>query len=181
MSYTLETQRLKLKPISQGDLENIWTLRSDAEVMQYIFDGHTWEKQETKDWLEQAIDYFNRHKLGFFSVFDKQSENFVGQAGIFYVGPHTSQPMMNIAYLLHREHWGAGYATELAHYLIQYSFNHFNPHQIIAAYHPQSLASIRVLEKVGMRYGGLCIQRGEERPYHKIQKGLFSTKPEPMP
>jgi ribosomal-protein-alanine N-acetyltransferase len=57
-----------------------------------------------------------------------------------------------IGYLLSREHWGKVYATEKVKSHTNYGFNVFNLHLINATVHPENTASIKVLEKVGMRY-----------------------------
>ena len=51
-----------------------------------------------------------------------------------------------------KKFWGKGYATEAAIACIQYGFSMLNLQQIVGRALPGNLASIRVLEKSGMKY-----------------------------
>jgi RimJ/RimL family protein N-acetyltransferase len=60
----------------------------------------------------------------------------------------------SIGYSLARQHWGRGYATELARGLLQFGFEALGMHRIWAIVEPENVASARVLEKVGMQREG---------------------------
>ena len=56
-----------------------------------------------------------------------------------------------VAYLLSRQVWGRGYATEAARAAVRYGFEAARLQAIIGLVHPENAASIRVLEKCGMQ------------------------------
>ena len=60
-----------------------------------------------------------------------------------------------IAYIIHPDFWGRGYATETAELLIKFGFSHLNLHRIYATCDPRNIPSSRVLEKLGMVKEGL--------------------------
>ncbi len=62
-----------------------------------------------------------------------------------------------IGFTLRRDRWGAGLATEAAQLLLAFGFDQLGMHRIEATSHPDNVASIRVLEKIGMSLEG-CIR-----------------------
>jgi RimJ/RimL family protein N-acetyltransferase len=60
----------------------------------------------------------------------------------------------DIGYVLRRDRWGEGLATETARLLLGFGFDQLGMHRIWATSHPENVASARVLEKIGMSYEG---------------------------
>ena len=57
-------------------------------------------------------------------------------------------------YLMNRRYWGHGHTTEAARAVLEYSFKELELHRVYATCRAANLASIRVLEKLGMRREG---------------------------
>ena len=57
-----------------------------------------------------------------------------------------------LGYRLKREAWRKGYATEGSKALLEKSFQEFGLERVVATTLPENLASIRVLEKAGLRF-----------------------------
>jgi RimJ/RimL family protein N-acetyltransferase len=60
----------------------------------------------------------------------------------------------DIGYVVRRNQWRQGYATEAAELLIQFGFDELGLHRISATTRPDNRASIRVLENIGMNLEG---------------------------
>jgi RimJ/RimL family protein N-acetyltransferase len=56
---------------------------------------------------------------------------------------------LSIGYLIRKEYWGNGYATEFAKAAVKFGIGELNPYQIVATVIPDHIASRRVLEKSG--------------------------------
>lgn len=153
MSIFLETKRLILKTTELSDLDNLVALRSDPDVMKYTGDD-VQGKEEVKEALNFFISYYDKHGMGFFSVFEKETGSFVGQAGLFHLLFDERQPEIEIAYRLHKKFWGKGYATELAKAIIQWGFQHLSKDKLIASSYPENVASQKVLKKAGLDFRG---------------------------
>ena len=164
----METKRLVLKPIALSHFDDLVALRSDPEVMKYVGDGLTQTKEQVLDFINYGVDYFAKYGLDFFSVFKKETGEFVGQAGLFHVGFNINQPDIELAYRLHKKYWNRGYATELAKALIYYGFNKLSLPKIIATVRPENVGSRRVMEKAGMSYMGIVDFRGSPWPCYVI-------------
>jgi len=65
-----------------------------------------------------------------------------------------------VGWAVHPDEWGKGYATEAAWRVIDWAFREFNLHRVVAFCHANNSASVRVMEKLGMRRDGrLCETR----------------------
>lgn len=166
MSFSIETKRLILKPIALSELDELYALRSDPDVMRYI--GKLQTREEVRDFIKLGQDYFDKYRLDFFSVFEKQTGEFVGQAGLFHLAFDMKQPDIELAYRIHKKFWGQGYTTEAAKALIKYGFEQLSLPKIIAIHHPDNLASKRVIEKAGLQYTKMIDYRGIELPCYEI-------------
>ncbi len=146
MSIILETKRLILKQTAKSDFNELLLLRTDSQVMQYIGTGAVQTKEQVQEFIENAKPYSDEYGLGFYSVFEREKNNFVGQAGLFHLGFNVKQPDIELAYRLHPRYWSKGYATELAKALIEYGFNKLSLSKIVAIVHPENERSRRVME-----------------------------------
>ena len=61
-------------------------------------------------------------------------------------------PGPEVGWTLDRKFWGQGYATEAGRAAIAYAFDVLGWEHIISVIHPENLRSIRVAERLGMRY-----------------------------
>jgi RimJ/RimL family protein N-acetyltransferase len=59
---------------------------------------------------------------------------------------------IDVAYRLMPTHWHLGLATEAALASVRYGFSDLGLKQIIGLVMPENIASVRVLEKAGLRY-----------------------------
>ena len=154
MNIFLETERLILRLPSWSNLDNLVILRSDPAVMKYIGDGSIHTKAQVERFLNMAIPYQEKYGFGFCSVFKKETNEFIGQAGLFHKGFYDQQPDIELAYRLHKKYWGYGYATELAKALIHWAFENLKVDKIVSAAEPENIASQKVLLKSGFLFLG---------------------------
>jgi ribosomal-protein-alanine N-acetyltransferase len=59
---------------------------------------------------------------------------------------------VEVTYLIDRLYWGRGLATEAAREAVKLGFESYGFRRIVALINPENVASVRVAEKVGMRY-----------------------------
>lgn len=63
-------------------------------------------------------------------------------------------PCVEIGWRLAREHWGCGYATEAARAALEFGFRQMGLEEIVAFTVPANTRSVRVMEKLGMKFSG---------------------------
>jgi [ribosomal protein S5]-alanine N-acetyltransferase len=82
----------------------------------------------------------------------RATDEVIGSAEVYVesVRHHRAE----IGYILRRDMWGKGLATEIAALLLRFSFDHLHLHRVYATCDPANTASARVIEKAGMHYEG---------------------------
>jgi RimJ/RimL family protein N-acetyltransferase len=144
----LETARLRLRPFVAADLDDLFLLFSDPEVMRYVGNG-VFARAETEQLLERMLGHWPRLGFGMWALHDKASGRFVGRCGIKPLG---DTPEIELGYSLHRAFWGRGMATEASVASIRFGFETANLSRIVAIARPENVQSRRVMEKVGMTF-----------------------------
>jgi len=147
----LETERLLLREITHTDLDAVYEYTKNPEIFKYMpFGPSTYESAKNR--IERLIEKQNQDPRTDFdiAVTIKSSKKLIGGCRLNKVLEIEG----HVGYILSRDHWGNGYATEAAKALTDYGFNVLNLHRIYATVHPDNGASIRVLEKVGMTLEG---------------------------
>ena len=145
----IETDRLILRPFSEEDLDLIFRVYSDEEIMHYTpFDPL--DREQARQHLEKVMEDWNRvPRLSYeMAIIVKESGEKAGRAHIL-IDPESDTGM--IGWFLLKKFWGRHYATEMAEYLIRYSFDTLHLHRVNALCNPENIASWKVLEKAGMR------------------------------
>jgi [ribosomal protein S5]-alanine N-acetyltransferase len=146
----LQTERLLLKLYTPSDKDQLIRLLTDAEVMKHVDAGVLTQEKAEELWLRLIEDFYPQGVETIYAVFAKEGRRFVGHASI---RPRPEQKKdWEIGYILRKEEWGKGFATEIARNLIDFGFNELNLPEIFATVDDDNFASIRVLKKVGMSF-----------------------------
>ncbi|MCL4506537.1 MAG: GNAT family N-acetyltransferase, partial [Chloroflexi bacterium] len=74
-------------------------------------------------------------------------------------------------------YWGRGLATELGRALIAYGFEVAGFDHLLAFTSPQHAASIRVMQKIGMRFERRAVFRSEEYVFYRIDRSEYVENP----
>jgi len=149
------TERLLLREITWNDLEEIHMLHSIPEVDEYNTLGIPKNLDETRELIRKDIDAKKADPQSSYTwrVILKNTGDFIGLAGLTL--SRDKFRLGEIYYKLLPDHWGKGYATEVAKNLIVVGFDKFKLHKVEAGVATDNDRSIRVLEKVGMTREGL--------------------------
>jgi ribosomal-protein-alanine N-acetyltransferase len=86
------------------------------------------------------------------AVVSKADGKVIGGAGI---QPQDLSGDFEFAWSVWKEHWGAGFATEAALALKDHAFRVMHLRRIVAIADVPNLASLRVMQKIGMRHDGV--------------------------
>jgi RimJ/RimL family protein N-acetyltransferase len=147
----LETKRLVLRRLLPTDLDSLFALYSDPEIRRYFPEG-VLTHEETKEELKWFIQGHPTHpELGLWATIYKETGQFIGRCGLL---PWTidERPEVEVAYLLAKEYWGQGLATEAARAIVDYAFEQLQLSRLICLIDRENRASIRVAMKIGMSF-----------------------------
>ncbi|MFN2560286.1 MAG: GNAT family N-acetyltransferase [Jatrophihabitans sp.] len=149
----LETERLRLRRFTDGDVDLLTELDSDPAVMHYVTGGRPTSRQEiVDDYLPAFLGYYRRYEgFGFWAAEERATGRFVGW---FHLRPpDPDEPLdVELGYRLLREAWGQGYAVEGSRALIARAFTEFGARRVSAETMAEHTASRRVMERAGLRF-----------------------------
>jgi len=148
MTLQIETQRLVLKPMTEADATDLYTLNIDPEVIRYTGDGPFKSVEEALDFI-RGYDVFEKYGRGRFSTFIKGTGEYIGWCGLAYLSKKNE---FDIGYRFMKKYWGKGYATESASACLRDGFTRLRLEKIIASAMKENVASINVFKKLGLKY-----------------------------
>jgi len=150
MKIILETDRLFLREYVEDDAEAFFKLNSDPEVLRFVPDKALLNVEQARQLLvDHPIADYRKHGFGRGACILKSTGKQIGFAGLKYL---EELDEVDVAYRLMPAHWGQGLATEAALASVRYGFTDLGLNQIIGLVMPENIASVRVLEKTGLRY-----------------------------
>ena len=147
----LETPRLVLRHLEPQDLDALFALYRDPEIRQYFPDG-TLTLEQTNEELEWFLHGHPKFpQLGLWAAVNRSSGAFLGRCGLLpweIEGQHETE----LAFLIDKNQWGEGLATEAASAIVNYAQSVLKLPRLICLITPGNAASVRVAEKVGMSF-----------------------------
>jgi RimJ/RimL family protein N-acetyltransferase len=154
-NIVLETPRLVLRQFTENDVDNLFNLNSDPEVMRYLTGGSPTPRQEIRDEiLPFHLSVYGRlDRLGTWAAESSVSGEFLGWFH-FRPGPDSDITNIDLGYRLRRPAWNRGYATEGSRALISRGFTELGVERVFAHTMTLNAASRRVLEKCGLTLVG---------------------------
>ncbi len=149
----LETARLRLRLFTRDDVQIMFELSSDPEVIKYAEAHPVKSLHEAQQRLEQGpLADYEKYGYGRFAVELKETGRVIGFCGIKYL-PEIELPEVGYRYL--KRYWGKGIGTEAARVCIDFARDDLKIEKLVALIIPENIASIRVAEKLGMTKGPL--------------------------
>ncbi len=150
----LQTERLKLIELTFADLENIHQLHSLPETDEYNTLGIPATIQTTeillKEWLDQQKVIPRLSHIFCIKLID--TNQFVGLIALTL--GKINFKIAEVWYKIFPDYWRQGFATEALTQVLKFSFTDLGLHRIEAGCAVENIASIKVLEKVGMTREG---------------------------
>lgn len=153
-----------------AELEHYHRLYSDQQVMRFI--GPTSPGiEDTLAWVTRMINRWSEHGWGMYSLWLQESSTFIGRCGL---APLEDTGDVELAYTLLPEHWGRGYAAEAGKESLRYGFERAELDVIYACAEAENSASMRVMEKCGMKRIEPAFHYGRTLQKYSISRNEFS-------
>jgi [ribosomal protein S5]-alanine N-acetyltransferase len=153
----LQSPRLSLLPLSDGDAPALFAQGSDERVMRYG-SSLPWET------IAQATAKIQRHRLGVAAgesiclvIRSRSDQRFLGTVDLFQIDSQSRRA--ELGYSLVFEAWGQGYMTEALTVVLDHAFEQLGLNRIEADVDPRNAPSIACLERLGFQREGLLRER----------------------
>jgi len=149
LTLPIDTSRLRLREFVLSDFDAIHAYSSDPRVTKYLFFGPR-DAGSTADYLEGLLESQRELPRTRFelAVEERGSGRVIGACDLSVI----ERNVIDLGYMLGVPDWGKGYATEIALALVDAAFFDLQADRVISTVDVNNGASIRVLEKIGMRW-----------------------------
>jgi len=144
----LETDRLLLMSLDDGDAAFILELLNDPDFIANIADKHVRTEQDAITFI-QSGSWVQHSPPGYgqFKVVEKKSQASIGVCGILY---REAFDLSDVGFAFLPEYRRKGYALESAKRVVRYAHETLSLDRIVGLTSPENHASIQILKKLGM-------------------------------
>jgi RimJ/RimL family protein N-acetyltransferase len=157
---TLETRRLLLRAPRASDVDALFEIQGDAEVMRFTYCAAS--RDDTARHLEAHAARFEEDGFAPWTVVRRADERIIGWGGLNR-DPQAPHWGTEVAYFFHPSCWGSGFATELVTACLDHAFDTLGLPEVGAFARPANRASARVLEKAGFSRVGYVMELERDR------------------
>jgi ribosomal-protein-alanine N-acetyltransferase len=168
----IETGRLRLRAFAPDDLDDLYMVFGDAEVMKYISGGKPRTRDATRVGMLRTIEGWRERGFGLWAVVEKDSGKVIGYCGLIFLDGTTE---VEVAYGMAKSSWGKGFATEAARASLKFGFEELKLEKIVAVVNPENISSQRVLEKLRMKYTGNAHHYDADLMYYEISQQDYQS------
>lgn len=150
MTLVAETQRLQLRQLDAADAAFILQLVNEPSWLEFIGDKGVRTLDDARAYITNGpVAMYASHGHGLYRVDLTHSGEAIGLCGLI---KRDTLADVDIGYAFLPAHWGQGYAEEATRATLNHARNTLGLKRIVAIVTPTNARSIRLLEKIGLRY-----------------------------
>ena len=147
----LTTPRLTLRSATERDIPVMHErVLGDSDVMRYVFQGGPMTGAGAEQVMRSCFTFGDR-LTGIAVLEDRPTGEIIGFAGLFPCEALRAEDL-EIGFVLSRNVWGRGIATEIGKAQLAFGFERLNCQRLLGLADPRNEPSIRTLQKLGLRY-----------------------------
>ncbi len=168
MKVLFETDRLIAREFLPTDAPLLMKLNDDKKVIQYTGDKAFVNEKQALSTIERNIiqRQYEQYGYGRWAVHLQSNGLFIGWCG-FRKDPETCE--VDLGFRYHKRFWNKGFATEMAQACLDYARENMQEKSIVGRVAKENLASIRVLEKIGMQLESETDCHGQEALLYRME------------
>lgn len=158
----LETERLNLRWLNDGDAKFILDLLNQPSWLEFIGDRGVRNLDDALAYIHNGpLAMIARHGFGLYLVEIKSSKTAIGLCGLLKRETHED---VDIGFAFHPDSWGLGYAKEAAQACVDYARSQIRLNRLVAITLPENQSSIKLLRALGMEYQKvICLGDSDEQ------------------
>lgn len=146
----LETDRLLLRWLSESDAEFIFGLLNEPSWIQFIGDRNVKTLDDARAYIANGpVAMYHREGFGLYMVERKEDGAPLGLCGLI---KRKGLDDVDIGFAFRPAYWSKGYAFEAAAAVLHYAANVLGLRRIVAITVPDNQSSIKLLERLGLRF-----------------------------
>ena len=153
----LDSQRLRLRPLREGDVEDVFGVFGDPDVMRYWSTPVFREHAQAERLIAEVRQGFATRTFVQWGIARREDDVVLGTCSLFRIEPVHRRA--EIGFALRRLDWGRGLASEAVATAIEFAFGPLDLIRLEADVDPRNDRSIRLLERLGFEREGYLRNR----------------------
>ena len=166
----IDTERLRLRPLSLPDLDALHRLLTQPGVRRYLLDDEIIPRERAQFFIDTSVASFDANGYGLWGAAAKDNEALIGFCGFWLF---HDPPRLELLYGLGDDSRGKGFAAEMAEAMIRYGFDTLGFSRIEASTDVPNLASVAVMERAGMTFWKRELTNGLDTIYYAAEKAAW--------
>ena len=169
MNIVLQTERLRLRPLNELDVDAMERFCTDPEVRRYLFEDRILERGAVVDIIDRSMRSFAAEGFGYFGLELRQESEPQSGGLIGFCGHRRFEDgeQIELLYGILPEHWGEGLVSEAAMETLRDVFDRCRVERVIAATDTPNQRSVRLLQRLGMTFD-------TRREFHNLDTVFYS-------
>ncbi|MEG3990993.1 GNAT family N-acetyltransferase [Microcoleus sp. S28C3] len=169
--HEIETARLYLRQFTPEDLDELYRIYSDPEIMKYLTGVKTREATEIA--IHTMLQRWEQNYFGMWALVHKIDRKLIGRCGLAFL---DKTPEVELGYAIDKVYWNQGLATEASFASLNYGFEILNLERIVAVALPENITSQRLIQKVGMKYEKNAHYYETDVVYYSISREIYQCQ-----
>ena len=175
----VETPRLILREIISEDLDRIFLLDRNPDVMRYIGVEQVKTIEESVETINKIRKQYQENGIARWAVIEKESNLLIGWSGLKLLTEPINgfKNVYELGYRFLPEFWGKGYATESGKAVLEYGFYQMNLSKIYACVDIENSGSDKILkDKLGFESKGTFVDPLDDATcnWYELEKEKFN-------
>jgi ribosomal-protein-alanine N-acetyltransferase len=167
----IETERLKMRPLTRDDLQWLIEMRTRPEVYKYLGGTRMQNAESITKRVEFYLECYEKG-LGQCVMIWKATGERIGCSGL---QPLEDTGEIEVGYTLQPEFWRKGIGYECAMAWLAHGFDKLGLERIVAIAIKENVGSWKIMEKCGMHYQGIEEHYGLPVVCYSISKAEFGN------
>lgn len=172
MGLEIRTERLRLRPLTDSDVDALEAILGDAETMRWY--PAPYDRARVAGWITRSVESYRVNGFGLCAIDDAATGELVGDAGPTYQDVDGTAHV-ELGWHVRRDRWGEGIATEAGAAWRDWCWANTDVDHLISLIRPENRQSWRVAEKLGMTEWRRTVRAGYDHRVYRIDR------PEPLP
>lgn len=146
----IETKRLILRRLTLDDAQFILELLNEPSFLQFVGDKGVRTLDDARNYLLKGpMASYEQHGFGLYLTQFKEGDVPIGMCGLL---KREELDDVDIGFAFRPQFWSKGYAFESASAVMAHGKRAFGLNRIVGLVRPENQGSIRVLEKLGLKF-----------------------------
>ncbi len=153
----IETERLRLRPLTTADVPAFFRLFSDPVVARYLSAPPMTDPAQAEEKVAAILRHYDEGDVLQWGIEDRESQKLIGTCTLHQI--HRQNRRAELGYVLGSAWWGRGLMHEALVAFVGQAFGHMKLHRLEADIDPRNQNSAKSLERLGFQREGYLRER----------------------